>query len=232
MFERQRRFLQQRCHALRGSVRALARAVAKFDRYGAVTQNFRGDDPHQPCPAGAWFRYSQGSRGVCRDHFRGFAPDLVRDRSHLARAVIMLRRRNEDGSILKRVGQIILDRKDQVAGRQAGGEPLRERVQFADFLFAPAESYRLILKSRCEVAGNYGDQKEQEEMDDVLRVLQPETIQRRIEEKIRGCCARKGSNQAWKDSPLSRRHDHRQHVNERRQIERKEGIDDDEADRR
>ena len=54
--------------------------------------------------------------------------------------------RNERGAMAERFGKIILYRKNQIAAGEAGGEPLRKIVQFADLFFATAYNEASFFK--------------------------------------------------------------------------------------
>ena len=105
-------------------------------------------------------------------------------------------------------------------------------MQLGDLLLAPLERDRLVLEPRREVARDHGDQQKQHEVDDVLRVSDPKSVERRIEEEIRSRRPRDGRDDSGPQSPLGRRDHDRQHVNEGNEIEGNEIVDDDKADGR
>ena len=105
-------------------------------------------------------------------------------------------------------------------------------MELGDLLLAPLERDRLVLEPRRKVARDHGDQQKQHEVDDVLRVSDPKSVERRIEEEIRRRRPGDGRDDTGPQSPLGRRHDDRQHVNEGNEIEGDEIVDDDKADGR
>ena len=105
-------------------------------------------------------------------------------------------------------------------------------MELGDLLLAPLQRDRLVLEPRREIARDHGDQQKQHEVDDVLRVSDPKSVERRIEEEIRRRRPGDGGDDSGPQSPLGRGNHDRQHVDEGYQIERDEIVDDDKADGR
>ena len=91
-------------------------------------------------------------------------------------------------------------------------------MQLADLLFAAAQIDGLVLEARSKVARDQRDQEKQDQIDYVLRIADPEGVKRRIKEEIRRRGAGYGRNDSGPDTPLCRRHHHRQHVNQRDEV--------------
>ena len=158
--------------------------------------------------------------------------DFLWNRRIVVGSVIIQRRCDQDGTAAQCIRKVVLDCEDQIAAGQAGSKSLRERVQFADLSFAAAQTDRFILKARREVAGDQSDQQEQNQIDDILRVADPERVKRRIEEEIRGSRAGNGRYDARYDPPQRGGQNNWQYVNQGNEVEGNEIIEDDEADGR
>jgi hypothetical protein len=227
VFERQRRLRKQRFYSSRRGCDRLAAAVAEIDPNGAIAENLRIDDAHQPGAPSARIDDGRGGRCFARDQRDRLPRHLIRDGGVNVHLVVG---RDQHGLVAQRVRHIVLHREDQVAAGQAGGERLREGMQLGHLLLAALERHGLVFQPRREIARYYGDQQKQDQVHDVLRIADPESVERRIEEEIRSRGARDRGDNAEAQPPLGRGKNDRQHVDEGDQIERDEIVDDDEAD--
>ena len=93
---------------------------------------------------------------------------------------------------------------------KAHRQPAREGVKIAHVDFALARQLELPLQSGGELADHHGDEDEQHEIDDLMRVGDAEAVERRKEEKGRGEHAADRGDDRRNDAPADGGDQHRE----------------------
>ena len=82
-------------------------------------------------------------------------------------------------------GEMVFDRGMDVANVERHRQPARESIEIAHVDLALARQFQLPLQPSGELAHHDGDEDEQEQIDDLLRVADAEAVERRKEERRR-----------------------------------------------
>src|SRR5262249_21725549 len=109
-------------------------------------------------------------------------------------------------------GEMVLDSGVNVGDVEGDRQASRKSVEIPEVYFALPRHLQLALEPRSELAYGDGDEDEEDEVDDFLRILDAEAVEGRIGKKRRGKHAANRGNNGRHDSPPGCRDDHRDQV--------------------
>ena len=112
-------------------------------------------------------------------------------------------------------GEMIFDRGVDVAHVEGHRQPAREGIEIAHVDLALARQLQLPLEAGCELAHHHGDENEQNEVEDLMRVGDAQAVERRIEEEGGGDRAGDGGHHRRDHAPARGRDHHRNEVDDR-----------------
>ena len=209
-------------------VGAFLRFAAEIDRDNAELGALGRDRAHQPDFAvvgghlGAGRRRHGGRGGLDHlgEHLLGH-----RDAGAPSAAGGGLARAGEQHDLaLHDCGEMILDRGMDVAHVEGDRQAAREGVEIAHVDLALARQFQLPLQAGGELAHHHRDEDEQEEVEDLVRVLDAQAVERRIEEEGGGAHAADGGDHRRDDAPARGRDHHWDQVDDRAVVQ--PGLDD------
>ncbi len=129
--------------------------------------------------------------------------------------------REERDPLSERIGQVILNGGDQVRYGETRRQTSRELVKLLDFPLSMAQRFRLLPQARGKIAADQRHHQEQHEVDDFVRILDLETVERRKKQEISHRQAGNRRQGGRPDAPLGRRDNDRYQVRDRDEIGRK-----------
>ena len=241
--ERRGRIGQNRVDADAQLVGAFLRFAAEIDGDDAEFETLGRHRTHEPDFAAIGGDHCAGRviavTGCDLDHFaetcsRYVTPARRPLLSEASRALA-----NKHDLALHDAGEVIFDRGMNVGDIERHSQAAREGIEVAQVDFALARHFQLPFEASGELAHGYGDEDEQDEVDDLLRVLDAKAVKRLIEKERRGEHAANGRNDRRDDSPAGGRDHHRdqEHHGAVRQVyspdeaEKHRGQDGDETQR-
>ena len=110
---------------------------------------------------------------------------------------------------------MIFDRGVDVAHVEGHCQPAREGIEIAHVYLALPRKLQLPLEAGCELAHHHGDENKQNEVEHLMRVGDPQAVQRRIEEEGGGERAGDGGHHRRDHAPARGRNYHRNEVDDR-----------------
>ena len=174
--ERGRGIRQHVVNALANLIDRVRRNAPEIDGDDAEIRVLLRHAADQPDVAGAVVH--DGRERAARLNLRDRITHALRQCAMLGLGVAIGRGSEQHDLALNEAGQVLFDREIDVGRRR---KPPREGIEIAHFLLAPLGEFFLPLHRICKVAGHHRHHHEQQEIDDLVRPREIESVIRRKE---------------------------------------------------
>ncbi len=213
-------------HAGRLGLECCAGASTDVDGDHTMHRGLRGDRAQEPDVLGLGIDDGAAGRTGRRGHGRDAVEHRLRHSLRFRRLEMAVGGGDEERGLRPEIArQVAADGGNQVADGETGGQALRKLVELLHLPLAPPQRVGLALEPGGEIAADQRDHEEEQEIDDLLRALDLQAVDRRKEEEVGGRHAGDGGEGGGPNPPLRGRDSDRNQVGHRHQRDRNLALD-------